>query len=214
LFDEPLNAFSNIVFFIVAWTAWRFGNRLHALSPGLRVLIGLSLCVGAGSMTWHTFATPWALYLDVVPILLFQLVFLWLYCRLVVGLSRVSVVFFLLGFLLVGLWLGQYREWLNGVLFYAPILVVFLTIGVYHRLRARHERYIMLVCALFFCVALFCRTIDLIVCRRLPIGTHFLWHILNGFVVYFSMRALIVNFGQHEKGNRLSSLELPPLHPA
>jgi hypothetical protein len=192
LFDEPINAFSNVVFLIAAFAAWRSAQRYRALDAGLWVLIGLSVCVGVGSFLWHTFATGWAMVLDVVPILLFQLCFLWLYGRRVVGLDRVVVVALLVGFVALGLWLGGYREWLNGVLFYTPALVLAVAIGLYHAARVRREPYILAASALIFGVALTCRTIDLLVCRQFPVGTHFLWHVLNGVVVYLAMRGLIV----------------------
>jgi hypothetical protein len=192
LFDEPINAVSNIVFLIAAWTAWRLGKRRASLSLGLWLLIDLSIAVGIGSLMWHTFATPWALYFDVVPILLFQLCFLWIYCRHVAGLNRALVMSLLLAYILAGLWLRQYRVWLNGVLLYAPAIGLSLSIGVYHCVRVQREPYVLLVSALLFCIALICRTIDLIVCRWLPIGTHFLWHVLNGVVVYLAMRSLII----------------------
>jgi hypothetical protein len=37
------------------------------------------------------------------------------------------------------------------------------------------------------------RSIDGAVCAYVPMGTHFLWHLLNGIVLYLSMRALILN---------------------
>jgi hypothetical protein len=49
----------------------------------------------------------------------------------------------------------------------------------------------LLASAGVFCVALVCRSIDLVVCRQFPIGTHFLWHLLNGLVVYLAMRVLV-----------------------
>ncbi|HZV07116.1 MAG TPA: ceramidase domain-containing protein [Gemmataceae bacterium] len=191
LFDEPLNAISNVVFLIAAFAVWYLGRDRGVLSPGIWVLIGLSICVGIGSALWHTFASRWALYLDVVPILLFQLCFLWLYGRRIVGLKQVILVLLLLAYVSANLWLRQYRTWLNGVLFYAPTLGFSLSIGVYHYVHALRERYLLLVSAFVFCIALICRTIDLLVCRQLPIGTHFLWHVLNGVVVYCAMRALI-----------------------
>ena len=197
LFDEPINAVSNIVFLIAGWTAWRQGKRLGSLSLGLWSLIGLSISVGIGSLTWHTFATPWALYFDVVPILLFQLCFLWLYLRYVAIVNRAIVVSLVLAYIFVDLWLRQYRGRLNGVLLYAPAIGFSLSIGVYHCVRSQREPYVLLVSAMLFCIALICRTIDLIVCRWLPIGTHFLWHLLNGFVIYLSLRALIVSFAEY-----------------
>lgn len=197
LFDEPINAFSNVVFLLAAWAAWRLGMRHRAVSAGLCVLIGLSVSVGVGSALWHTFATSWALILDVVPILLFQLAFLWLYGRQLAKLPVTPLIALLIGYFGIGLWMREYREWLNGGMMYAPSLVLAWTVGVHYYLIGRRERSILLASAVIFCAALTCRSIDLVVCRRLPIGTHFLWHVLNGLVMYLAMRAIVVARADH-----------------
>jgi hypothetical protein len=43
-----------------------------------------------------------------------------------------------------------------------------------------------------YLAALFFRTIDNEVCPVLPIGTHFVWHLLIGLVTYLAMRSLIL----------------------
>ena len=43
-----------------------------------------------------------------------------------------------------------------------------------------------------YLAALFFRTIDNEVCAAVPIGTHFLWHLLIGSVTYLAMRPLIL----------------------
>lgn len=193
LFDEPINATSNVVFLLAAWAAWRFGVRHRAVTVGLCVLIGMSVAIGVGSALWHTFATPWASFLDVVPIMLFQLSFLWLYGRQIAMLNRTTIVLLLIGYIGAGHWLLTYSEWLNGVLIYGPTFFVSWAVGLHYYLSERRERCILLCSAMVFCLALFCRTIDLVICRQFPIGTHFMWHVLNGLVVYLAMRALIVD---------------------
>jgi hypothetical protein len=192
LFDEPINAVSNVAFLIAALAAWWKGRQMPVLSAGLWVLLGLSICVGVGSALWHTFATPWALVLDVVPLMLFQLAFLWLYGRYVAGLPATAVAVLLLLYLGAGLWLRQYQGWLNGVLLYAPTLGVTWVVGLHYFLSARPERLVLLAGAVVVCAALTCRTIDLLVCRQFPLGTHFLWHVLLGLTVYLTLRAWVV----------------------
>lgn len=200
LFDEPINATSNIVFLLAAFFAWHAlprrampdGRESRVVPSRLAVLMGLSVCVGVGSALWHTFATSWALVLDIVPILVFQLCFLWLYGRQVVGLHWATAVTLLTCYVGLGLWLREYRDWLNGVLIYAPAVVLSWTVGVHWWLTRRSERFLLLTSAGVFCVALTARTIDLLVCRQFPIGTHFLWHVLNGWVLYAAMRAVVL----------------------
>ena len=85
LLAEPLNAISNFSFIVAAWAAWRLADRTGTLSTGVKVLIGLAGSVGIGSMLWHTFANTLGLYLDVVPIAIFIMLFIWLYTRNVMG---------------------------------------------------------------------------------------------------------------------------------
>ena len=102
LFDEPINAFTNVVFLIAAWGAWLLARRMRCLSTGIWMLIGLAVSIGIGSGLWHTFATPWSEALDRIPILLFQLVFLWLYIRVIMGFRRHLAAVFIAGFVLIG----------------------------------------------------------------------------------------------------------------
>jgi hypothetical protein len=191
LFDEPINAASNVVFLIAAFAAWWVARRRGVLTPGVWVLIVLATSVGIGSTIWHTYATRWAMWLDIVPIILFECAFLALYARRAAGLSWGVVAALLVPFVALGFVLGGVR-WLNGLPAYAPILVVMWVVGVHHYRTSRRERLLLAAAAAFFCLALFFRTIDLVVCRQFPIGTHFLWHVLNGVVVYTSMRGVIL----------------------
>lgn len=191
LFDEPLNAASNAVFLVAAFAAWGVAARRDVLSPGLWALILLSTSVGIGSVLWHTFATSWAMILDIVPIMLFQFTFLWLYGRHAAGLSRVVVGATLVVYVASALLLRRYEDWLNGSIMYAPAVVLAWVVGVHHARSSRPWRVALLASAGVFCVALVCRSIDLVVCRQLPIGTHFMWHLLNGVVVYLAMRVVI-----------------------
>lgn len=85
---EPINALTNIAFIIAAWGIWQMSRRSSALSPGIWMLIVTGIAIGGGSFTFHTVATNWARVPDIVPILVFQLVFIWLYGREVIALTR------------------------------------------------------------------------------------------------------------------------------
>jgi hypothetical protein len=68
-----------------------------------------------------------------------------------------------------------------------------LALGVYHMRERTAGRYLLLSAAGAYFVALVFRTMDLEVCSAFPIGTHFLWHSLNGLAAYLAMRCLILN---------------------
>lgn len=193
LFDEPVNAISNVAFLIAAYLAWRHGRRVGGLGPGVMVLIGLATSVGIGSALWHTYATGWAMYLDVIPIVCFQVAFFLLYVWNTIENrpQRIAITIALVLSLSLGLWLG-WHPWLNGVLMYVPALILLWAAGWHHyRTTASRGRHVLLAAAAVFSVALIVRSIDLLVCRQFPIGSHFLWHVFNAVVVYLGMCAVI-----------------------
>ncbi len=87
----------------------------------------------------------------------------------------------------------QYSEVLHGALVYVPSLMVPLVFGVFHARERMVARFTLLAAAGVYAAALFFRTIDNEVCPVLPIGTHFLWHLLIGLVTYLAMRSLILS---------------------
>ena len=93
--------------------------------------------------------------------------------------------------LIAGFALGsRYPEVLNGSLRYAPAIMLLLGLGAYHWMRAESERGILLLAAGVLCLSLLFRSIDLSLCYAFPTGSHFLWHLLNGLVLYLVFRGL------------------------
>jgi hypothetical protein len=192
LFAEPLNAVSNVSFLLAAWAAWVMAKRIGALSAGVRVLIAMAASVGVGSILWHTYPTMLTLILDIVPILIFIVWFIWLYTQNVVGMRPCSPLHRLR------------RSWRRPSLpstCWRPPRSPRLHARVGGHAGARRvpregtegrplrpaRGRGRLLAALFF------RTIDNEVCPVLPIGTHFLWHVLIGLVTYLAMRSLILS---------------------
>jgi hypothetical protein len=193
LFAEPLNAVSNVSFLLAAWAAWALAGRVGALSAGVRVLIAIGASVGVGSILWHTYPTMLTLVLDIVPILVFIVWFIWLYTRNVVGMRPLFAVASVAAFLVATLLAIPFSGVLHGALVYTPGLVVTLVLGVFHAREQGVERFTLLAATGVYLAALFFRTIDNEVCLVLPIGTHFLWHLLIGLVTYLAMRPLILS---------------------
>ena len=63
----------------------------------------------------------------------------------------------------------------------------------YHRLSGKHEPRLMLLAAGLFAVSLTFRSLDMALCEQLTIGTHVVWHLLNGLLLYLTTRAFLVN---------------------
>ena len=193
LLAEPLNATTNLAFLIAAWAAWVLARRLNGLSGGIQGLIFLAVSIGIGSALFHTFATGWARILDVVPILLFQLLFLWLYARQVMEIRAALAAAAVVLFLVAGLVGRQFPYVLNRSLMYAPAFLLLVGLGLYHLAKQKPARLLLVAAAGVFALSLLFRSIDLAVCPYFPIGTHFLWHILNGGLIYLSISVLILN---------------------
>ena len=193
LLAEPLNAVSNVSFLLAAWAAWVVAKRTGALSAGVRALIAIGASVGIGSILWHTYPTMLTLILDSVPILIFIMWYIWLYVRNVVGMRPPFAVASAAAFLLATLLAFPFAGVLHGAFVYTPGLVVTLVLGLFHARERRAARFTLLAAAGVYLAALFFRTIDNEVCPVLPIGTHFLWHILIGLVTYLAMRTLILS---------------------
>ena len=74
-------------------------------------------------------------------------------------------------------------------------LAVVLAIGAWHAQAARPGRHDLLAAGAVLAVSLTFRTVDPAVCPAFPLGTHFLWHLLNGLVLYLAARPLVLRPG-------------------
>ena len=157
------------------------------MSPRIRLLCLLSIIIGTGSTLFHTLATEWARWLDFVPILLFQVAFFFFYAsKSKGGALSVTVIASITA-------IDQHFPGaLSGSAVYAPALIALIALGLLHFATAQPESFLLLIAASVFALSLVLRTIDLEMCRFIPVGTHFLWHLLNSLLLYLLMRSLIV----------------------
>jgi hypothetical protein len=193
LLAEPLNAITNASFLIAAWTAWLLATRSGYVSRGIRALVLLAASVGIGSAVWHTVPNGWTLTLDIIPILVFLVWFFWLYMRGVGRMPTPWAAASIVVFLGVSMLAPRFADVLHGALYYTPALIVLLALAIYHARERSTGRYLLLGATGVYLLALVFRTMDLEVCSAFPIGTHFLWHSLNGLAAYLAMRCLILN---------------------
>ena len=190
---EPVNALTNILFLVAAGLVWRRANKLEAGSTGISLLLMLMCAIGIGSFLWHTFATTWARWMDVLPILFFQLLYAWIYFREVARVRFAPALAIVAGYCAAAFCSRQFPHVLNGSLIYAPAMMFLLFLGVYHAAARRRERYIVSWATGVFVVALVARTVDNIICPCFPLGSHFIWHVCNALAMYLVMRALLAN---------------------
>ena len=81
------------------------------------------------------------------------------------------------------------RGTLNGSHAYLPALGATLLVGLMARRQVAGPW--MIAAAATLALSLTFRSIDLAVCGAFPLGAHFLWHSLNGVVLYLLLRAAL-----------------------
>jgi hypothetical protein len=81
----------------------------------------------------------------------------------------------------------------NGSIIYAPTLLVLGGLAAYHSRSGQRGRWLLVVAVVVFFAALVFRSLDELACPYVPFGTHFLWHLLNGGLLYLAMRTLILS---------------------
>ena len=193
LWSEPLNAITNLSFLIAAWLLWKSYKAVSLKDRPVAIMIALVAIVGIGSSLFHTFANRLTMLADVIPIALFTFFYLWHALRRLVGVSVYCTIGLLLVF--VGLAVemshlpGEYR--FNGSADYFPCLASLIAISIALFIRKNPAAKYLLTAALCFVISLTFRSMDFMVCGTLPIGTHFLWHTINGVMLYLLVSAFI-----------------------
>ncbi|HZP69257.1 MAG TPA: ceramidase domain-containing protein [Pseudolabrys sp.] len=188
---EPVNAWSNIAFLLAAAVAFVEWRQKGAGDRAVLALVAAAAIVGLGSFAFHTLATRGAMMLDVVPIGIFIYGYTLFALRRILVLSWPLAVMLLAGFAALSTGLASWvpRSVLNGSSGYFPALAALLVIG--WLTRAGDAGRAMLTAAAVFIASLVFRIIDLDICALLPVGTHFLWHILNAVVIYLVLHGAI-----------------------
>jgi hypothetical protein len=191
LWAEPVNVVTNVAYFVAAWAVWRAGRPASFVET--RTFAGLIAAIGLGSALFHTVATPWARLFDELPILVFELTYLWWYGRRLAALSRPVSAALAAGLAGAILAAKGFEDVLNGSLVYAPPLVAAAGLGLHHARSQTCERFSLLGATAILIVAVVLRTVDRLVCPAFPAGTHFLWHVLTATALYIFARGLTRN---------------------
>jgi len=165
--------------------SWRNGWDLWLLT-------GLFAAIGIGSGLWHSFATSWGLLADVLPITLFINLYLLVFGWRVLGLRRFRLVLLWLAYqgASFGLLALVPVDALNGTVGYLPALTFLLVFAAWLYRQERPLWRTIALAAGLFAVSLTFRTLDAAVCSLVPLGTHFLWHLLNALVLFLLLDSL------------------------
>jgi Ceramidase len=197
LWAEPVNALTNLAFLVAAAAAYVVWRRREARDPFALALIGVVFAIGLGSFAFHTLATRGAVWLDVIPIAIFVYGFLLFALRRLFRLAAAPALAIVAAFALASQAVSYALPAgvLNGSGEYLPPLVALMAVGLSTRPIAQ-RRLILSAGAIFTC-SLFLRTMDREACALFPLGSHFLWHLLNAAVLYLLLRSAIAAGAAH-----------------
>ncbi|MCG6111578.1 MAG: ceramidase [Paracoccus sp.] len=182
--SEPINALTNLAFLVAAVLIWR---RLQG--PGLamgRLMAGVLFVIGIGSWLFHTHANPLTSLMDVVPIVAFILLYVFAATRDYFGARPWVAAVVTAGFIpyaALTVPLFQQVPGLGSSASYAPVPLLIAVYALLLRRRLPEVARGLAIGAGLLVVSLTFRTLDQASCAVLPIGTHFMWHILNAIML-------------------------------
>ncbi len=192
---EPVNAFTNIAFLIATFLLLRNYYRSEVRRPLLCVTIIVVGAIGIGSFLFHTFATRWAALADVIPIMLSMLLLLILLLHGVFRLRWWVCLLLILGFFAAGPLAGMVIPFdMNGSEGYVPSLLTMCIAAIFTRTHAPILTHHLLLASVLLAASLTFRSVDMMVCDSFPLGTHFMWHVLNGAMFYVLLSGFIRYF--------------------
>jgi hypothetical protein len=191
-FDEPLNAFSNLAFILASVYSISRLQRMGVKSRVLKWLTGVPILIALGSLAYHIVPGPVTLAADTLPIYLFILTAL---CYL---LYKISSSWLVTGFtisvyvaLLIGATILTPASFAGGSIRHLITASLALVLIIMVRRRTKSTPFKLILALMGFIAAIFFRSIDLSACAFMPLGTHFLWHILAGATSYVLLSFLI-----------------------
>ena len=177
---EPVNAATNAAFLAAALVmALRLrGTRL----PVALALVWIVIAIGIGSLLFHTFAQPWAGVADSLPILLFILVYLYAATRDFLGASWKLSALVTIGyfpFAAVTVPLFRLIPGLGDSAGYATVPTLMLIYAGLLWRQAPRTAHGLVLAAILLSTSITFRALDEPLCGVFPLGTHFMWHLLN-----------------------------------
>jgi hypothetical protein len=195
---EPFNALSNLSFIAAAlWAAVE--ARRRGADGVVWALIGMAALIGVGSFLFHTFANTWSEYADTIPIWSFVAAFVLVAMQRIGGVRprRIGVIAAAVAAVSIIIMLasGEGESGppgvLNGSEQYAPALLALLVFSLLSRRRGHPMWPWVWAATGVFCLSLVFRTIDMAICPSFAIGSHFLWHLLNGLMIGVLLQMLL-----------------------
>ena len=184
---EPLNAVTNAAFLVAAVVMWR---RVQGIG---RALCAVLFAIGVGSYLFHTHANRLTGLMDVLPIGLFILLYLFAASRDMLALRPWAA----------GLATAAFVPWaavttpvfaalpfFRVSAMYWPVPVLILVYAALLVRRAPATARGLAIGAGILVLSLAFRSADRALCAAFPPGTHFLWHVLNAVMLGWMIEVL------------------------
>ncbi|MFL4472051.1 ceramidase domain-containing protein [Tateyamaria armeniaca] len=193
---EPVNALTNAAFVLAALIMWRRSHGVP-MARGLCVVLGL---IGVGSYLFHTHAQVWAAILDVTPILGYILIYIFAVNRDVWGMPvwvalLGTALFIPYAALTVPLWQGLPVLGVSAGYMPVPMLIAIYAVLLWRRYPKTARGLLIGVGILL--VSLTARSVDETLCADLPLGTHFIWHVLNAVMLGWMIEVYVRHIRAH-----------------
>lgn len=198
LMGEPLNVLSNILFFVVAYFLFKQYREADIRAPRIKVLIYMIISFGVGSVIFHASARMWGAIFDVLPIVMFAVLYLYLFARHVLRIKRKWAVALIAFFFLANLiFKANVIKAPDGYVSLIPSVLVMYCIALFmfatknrSAMRFATATLVATMAATFRAVDSYMNGEDL--CDMFPMGTHFLWHVLMAGYVYIATSDVIL----------------------
>ena len=181
--NEPINALTNLIFILAG-----FMLVLNTRQNKLCIFLSLQIIlIGVASFLFHTFANILAGLIDTVSIMLFGVTYIFGSNYYLLKLNTITSIIIALCLVPFSFFVSQLATIsfgsLNGSTWYLSFIILFLTYSYLIRKEFAQMSVILLCSALFLLISIFFRTIDIMSCNIIPVGTHFVWHIMNGVLL-------------------------------
>ena len=185
--SEPVNALTNLAFVIAGLWGLREA-RMRDADAFVLVLCWWVVAIGVGSFLFHTFATELTKWADILPITGFTLAYTLFNLRRFLGFAWPKALAIFFAFYAVAAFLTfQVPDWMreasNGSTGYLPPFLALAFFGAWVIRAGNPAGWYNIAAVGIFILSVTFRAIDPLVCEALPLGTHFLWHTLNGLML-------------------------------
>ncbi|HHJ19934.1 MAG TPA: hypothetical protein ENJ84_08980 [Gammaproteobacteria bacterium] len=196
LWAEPFNLITSIAFIVAAALLFKrsrvSGKIFSSESWDFWLLLICLTAVGIGSLLWHSFAREWAHQADLIPITLLINVFLLSFFVRIAGLPLWQLLGLFIGFQALNIWIIAPfpADFLNGSIFYIPVVITLWGVVLWLFWQQHPLKHAYFLASILFTLSVILRSLDQVSCEVFPLGTHFIWHLINAVVLYLLLRPL------------------------